>query len=143
MGLDTTHGAWHGPYSLFMSWRRKIAEVAGLPPLDLMEGFYEPIEKAQFIPTLYAGLVSEYSHNLKLLNELLPIRWKCLKPSALHELLYHSDCDGYLNWVVCGKIADELEKLLPKLEDNYLKLTKQFIEGCRLAFSKKERIKFH
>jgi hypothetical protein len=34
MGLDTTHDCWHGAYSAFMRWRRKLAEVAGYPPLD-------------------------------------------------------------------------------------------------------------
>src|SRR5437016_2133419 len=42
MGLDTTHDCWHGAYSAFMRWRTKLAEVAGLPPLMLIESFYEP-----------------------------------------------------------------------------------------------------
>ena len=29
MGLDTTHGCWHGAYSAFQRWRHKLAEVAG------------------------------------------------------------------------------------------------------------------
>ena len=40
MGLDTSHNAWHGAYSAFMTWRKKIAHLAGFPPLELMEGFY-------------------------------------------------------------------------------------------------------
>ena len=24
MGLDTTHDCWHGPYSMFMEWRRQL-----------------------------------------------------------------------------------------------------------------------
>jgi hypothetical protein len=31
MGLDTSHGCWHGAYSAFASWRDKMAEVAGYP----------------------------------------------------------------------------------------------------------------
>lgn len=38
MGLDCSHNAWHGAYSAFMRWRIKLAEVAGLPPLEFMEG---------------------------------------------------------------------------------------------------------
>ncbi len=29
MGLDVSHDCWHGAYSAFMRWRRKLAEVAG------------------------------------------------------------------------------------------------------------------
>lgn len=150
MGLNISHGTWDGAYSAFMTWRRKIAEVAGLPPLDLMEGFYDPIDNARLIPTLYPGIVPEYSFTLKELDKRLPIRWSCLKPSPLHELLYHSDCDGHLNWTQCRKIANELEKLLPLLPKenagghigDWTAKTKQFITGLRLAYERKERLKF-
>lgn len=39
MGLDTTHGCWHGAYSAFHRWRAKIAEVAGLPDIMTMQGY--------------------------------------------------------------------------------------------------------
>lgn len=154
MGLDTTHNAWHGAYSAFNTWRKKIAEVAGFPPLELMEGFYDPIPpNERHLPTLYPGIVmgNEYSFNLKELDKRLPIKWDCLKPSPLHELLCHSDCDGYLNWGACGKIANELQKLLPLLPDEdagghigyWKEKTQQFIDGCRLAHKKKEKLQFH
>jgi len=38
MGLDTTHDAWHGPYSSFHRWRIEIAKCIGLD-LNKMEGF--------------------------------------------------------------------------------------------------------
>lgn len=38
MGLDTTHNAWHGPYSSFNRWRHWLAEQIGIP-LELMDGF--------------------------------------------------------------------------------------------------------
>jgi hypothetical protein len=40
MGLDVSHECWTGAYSAFHIWRCKIAELKGLPPLELMEGFY-------------------------------------------------------------------------------------------------------
>lgn len=55
MGLDTTHGCWHGAYSAFMRWREKLAEVAGLPPLMLMEGFYLADRLAELLPKLPEG----------------------------------------------------------------------------------------
>jgi len=44
MGLDTTHNCWHGPYGAFHNWRCKLAEVAGLPNLELMDGFWDVLK---------------------------------------------------------------------------------------------------
>jgi hypothetical protein len=38
MGLDTSHDAWHGPYSSFNQFRHKIAEAIGVN-LDSFEGY--------------------------------------------------------------------------------------------------------
>lgn len=151
MGLDTSHGAWHGAYSAFMTWRKKIAEVMGLPPLELMEGFYDPIEDSRMIPSLYPGIVKDYSHTLKELDKRLPIKWESLNPSPLHELLYHSDCDGEIEWEKCNVMANELEKLLPLFpEENagghigfWREKTLTFITGLRKAYVAKENLDFH
>lgn len=152
MGLDISHDAWHGAYSSFHRYRVKIAEVAGLPPLDLMEGFYD----VSGIDTPLTLLNYKYPvgdelemSQLRRIFKQMPIKWECLKANPLHELLYHSDCDGYINWSICGKIADELEKLLPLLDEdggghigNYKEKTQQFIEGLRLAHANKEKLEF-
>lgn len=39
MGLDTSHDCWHGAYSAFHRWRKKLAEVAGYGDLDQYKGF--------------------------------------------------------------------------------------------------------
>ncbi len=150
MGLDTSHNAWHGAYSAFMRWRKEIAAFAGLPPLELMEGFYVPLS-ASGLPTLYFGMGTRKEDYLKDLDESLPIKWSCLKPSPLHKLLYHSDCDGDIACEDCGPIADELEKLLPLMPDgdagghigNWRDKTATFIAGLRLAASKNENLNFH
>lgn len=151
MGLDTTHDAWHGAYSSFMTWRNKIAELAGMPPLQLMEGFYDPLPpNVRSLPTLHCD-GNIYSNSLKRIDELLPIKWECLKPSPLHLLLYHSDCDGDLKWETCIDIAVELEKILPLLPNenagghigNWTDKTKQFINGLRKAYEAKEDLIFH
>jgi len=151
MGLDVSHGCWSGAYSAFMRWRYTLAEVAGLPPLDLMEGFYE-------YGSVYDPIhVAEHSISVcgafDRIKENLPIKWDCLKPDPyLYALLYHSDCDGEIAWQDCDSLADRLEKLLPQLEQkgnegeghigSYAKKTKQFIEGLRLAASRKENVEF-
>lgn len=147
MGLDTTHDCWHGAYSEFMRWRQKIAAVAGLPPLNLMDGFFQKgnwrdpsFEMAQKTPVL-----------AEVFYEALPIQWESLKPSALHVLLCHSDCDGEIESKDCGPIADELEKLLPILPDedggghigNWREKTQRFVDGLRDAKSKQESVEFH
>lgn len=158
MGLDCSHDAWHGAYSAFMRWRQEIARVAGLPPLELMEGFFCPQRKDgdEFLgvtPTIYVDpRSSELAlSSLKRIEERLPIKWECLKPSPLHELLYHSDCDGEIAADRCGPIADELEKLIPLLPDceagghigHWRRKTEQFVKGLREAAAAGEPLDFH
>lgn len=150
MGLDTSHDCWHGAYSAFMRWRKEICKVAGLPPLELMEGFYVPL-KAHGLPTLYHGVGTREENYLTDLEQFLPISWDCLKPSPLHKLLHHSDCDGELAWEDCGSIADSLEALIPKFPigevgghiGNWRDKTQLFIDGLRRASAAKENVDFH
>lgn len=158
MGLDCSHDAWHGAYSAFMRWRTKIAEVAGLPPLALMEGFYSSLNDGSMSPTLYHGVNTNdpaYGDSsqsyMGSLDDLLPIRWDCLKPAALYELLNHSDCDGSIAADKCGLIADELEKIIPLLPDDnagghigsWRDKTIQFVAGLHAAFESGESLDFH
>lgn len=156
MGLDCSHNAWHGAYSAFMRWRQKVAEVAGLPPLELMDGFYTRLNRTG--ATLYHGINTHepaYGPDsrpfLAYIDDRLPISWDCLKPSALHELLNHSDCDGCIASDRCGPIADALEALIPLLPDedagghigNWRTKTKQFVDGLRAASVSGEELNFH
>lgn len=150
MGLDCSHDCWHGAYSAFMRWREKLAEVAGLPPLMLMDGFYKPLNCGD-LPTLYCGdraLANEY---LSRIDKLLPISWDCLEDDVLHDLLYHSDCDGELDAEICAPLADRLEELLPLLPNgdggghigDWRDKTQKFIDGLRLAAERGESVEFH
>lgn len=149
MGLDTTHDAWHGAYSAFMRWRTEVAKAAGLPPLSLMEGFFSTDYRH---PIYLDPSASELSRNsLRALNEGLPIKWECLKPSPLHELLFHSDCDGEIPAESCGPIADALETILPNMPTgsggghigDWREKTQQFIDGLRRAAAAGEPLGFH
>jgi len=105
-----------------MIWRQKIATLAGLPPLELMEGFFRN-KNLDSAPPYY---------------DALPIRWDSLKPDPLHILLNHHDHDGTIAAADCGPIADRLSKLLPlmpegPLEGDYRQRTLAFICGLRLA----------
>ena len=148
MGLDCSHDAWHGAYSAFHKWRKKIAEVAGLPPLELMEGFYVGLDQLGLTtPTLFHG---GFESSIRFIDDRLPISWDCLKPNPLYELLAHSDCDGEIEASRCGDIADALEVLIPLLPDvdagghigNWRDKTQQFVDGLRDAYASGEDLRF-
>lgn len=152
MGLDTSHDAWHGAYSAFNRWRTEVCKVAGLPPLELMQGFYRAIPGTDYQDPIYwarKGMGSEDAFSE--LQQSLPIKWESLKPSPLHVLLHHSDCDGEIEWKDCGLIADELEKLLPLMPQgdggghigNWRDKTSQFVSGLRAAHKSQENLIFH
>jgi len=159
MGLDCSHNAWHGAYSAFMRWRTMLADVAGLPPLELMDGFYASLDSnGPGIPTLYHGMNTkepafgpDSRPHLASLDDRLPISWDCLKPSPLHELLYHSDCDGEIAADHCEQIADALEALIPLLPNeeagghigHWREKTQQFVDGLRAAAAAGEALDFH
>lgn len=146
MGLDTSHDCWHGAYSAFMTWREELCRAACLPPLMLMEGFYEPGQVSD--PICPVGFPTRYVSPGT--RSCLPIKWEALRPSPLHILLSHSDCDGEIAWQDCGPIADELEKLIPKLPEgdaaghirNWRDKTATFVKGLRLASTLKEDVHF-
>lgn len=123
MGLDTTHGAWHGSYSTFNEWRTLVARAAGFPPLGEMYGF--------------GG----------------SRRWEdTIGDRRLVPLLDHSDCDGELTPAECAEVADGLEAIvdaLPTYEDEgstfrrpWRDKTRDFIAGCRAAATADEPLEF-
>lgn len=129
MGLDTTHGCWHGSYRSFMIWREALAKAADIPSLDLMEGFYEGMPSVQ----------------------CLPIRWEALRPDVVHILLQHSDCEGKIDHSDCATLAGRLTELLPSLpladdstRNGWIRAaTTAFIEGLLLASSRNEDVEFY
>jgi hypothetical protein len=153
MGLDISHDTWHGAYSAFHRWRSKIAIAAGYPPLELMEGYYEEGSMSNPFSLLghrYPNGDELEMSGIRRIKEGLPIKWDNFKPSPLIELLTHPDSDGYIDWSVCGDMADELEKLIPLLPDdsggghigNWRDKTKQFIKGLRTAYAARENLEF-
>jgi hypothetical protein len=126
MGLDTSHDAWHGPYSSFNQFRKWLAGKIGI---NLEE---------------YIGYGDDNSK-----KELASIKHK------LMPLFNHSDCEGHLTPTQCKKISDGIDEVLSNISkeeaehpennwshSNYNK-AKRFRDGCLLAYSKKEKIEFH
>lgn len=141
MGLSVSHGCWDGGYMGFKNWRNKLAEVAGFPPLQMMEGFYRQDE--------WFG-TRELSFTGRQALALLPIKWGALRDDPLIPLLNHSDSDGSIAWQDCGPLADRLEELISKLPEgdgpghvrNWHQTTRNFVEGLREAASLKEDVAF-
>lgn len=133
MGLVISHSAFYGSYTSFNEWRLEIATRVGIP-LKLMEGYYIK----QFDTD--DGIPKEYK-----LNRVLPIGWDTLKPNPLHELLYHSDCEGYLNYSSLKKMLPKLEELIvnePK-DTWFYQRTHRFIEGAMAAIEFKHKLTFN
>lgn len=135
MGLDVSHDAFSGAYSSFNRFRQMICKATG--------GSWPPHEdKALDEKRFYVGDgYTEESH------------------PGLWEFLMHSDCDGNISPRMCKFVANDLESLLPKIEEltsrygdggghiardgGYVEVTKRFIAGCRLANKRRQLLKFH
>jgi len=142
-----------------MRWRREIAKAAGLPPLQFMDGFYgyRDITHNDAQSAVQAlGFAEEHKWASEILQSFyfgcnFPIKWECLKPSPLHKLLDHSDCEGNIISSECAGIANALEELLPELPEescgghigNWREKTQTFIDGLRLAAKLGEDVEFH
>lgn len=162
MGLDTSHGAWHGAYSAFSRWRTEIARAAGIP-LDFMEGFYNertiPMSSLRHMELRgepydaggKGGLSNAWlTDSLARTMSVFPIKWSVLRPDPIHALLNHSDCDGEISPKKCAAIAKRLTELLPLLPDgsggghvgDWRGKTQTFIDGCRAAADANEPLLF-
>lgn len=167
MGLDTTHGCWHGGYGGFNLWRECVARAAGIP-LMLMEGFYYadstfgagirfPRESVEWAsprdggPLCGSHMGPPLARYAEEVNEWLPISWESLRPDPLHALLNHSDCDGEIAAEDCAPLADRLEELLPNLRSRFPRWTdeevreaaRRWINGLREAAAADEPVGFH
>lgn len=161
MGLDTTHGCWHGPYSAFNRWRETLARAAGIP-VRLMVGWYGYDDWHERMLTTAlewaapraGGPLAGDPNGPVLHQELteirawLPISWDVLADDPLITLLDHSDCDGEIEAVDCAPLADRLEELLPDLpahtgpHDDWTDKTRMFIDGLREAAAAGEAVEF-
>lgn len=134
MGLDTTHDAFHGAYSAFNRFRRFVLKSLG--------GSWPPHEDKSLDDKQW------YWDNEK---------FDLKKYEGLMEFFTHSDCDGEISPEMCVKVADELESILPRIEElaktedahghllrdgGYVAVTKQFIAGCRSAAEQNEPLEF-
>lgn len=120
MGLDVSHGCWHGAYSSFYAWRNKLSEVAGYGSINDYAGY----GGSKSWPNSGDALIVLLDHSD--CDGSLPV--KILAPLAdrLAELLpaleIAGDAGGHTG--------------------NYAKKTQVFIDGLRYAASRNEIVEF-
>lgn len=115
MGLDTSHGCWHGSYGNFHHFRMALAKAADIP-LGEMVGFTDGGDGRP---------------------------WSSLPLDDLHILLNHSDCDGEIAAEHCYRLALRLQELKPKVAEEWRPYVEQFVTGLMLADARGEAVDFH
>jgi hypothetical protein len=128
MGLDTSHGCWHGPYSQFMRWRTWLAAQVGIP-LRLMDSFYGWTWESGDLEFSrdYNRLTAQHDvpNRGQMWWDTLAgfeslgkgISWATIR-DPLKLLLNHSDCDGRLKWFDCKPISLRLLAIIRAAEDD-------------------------
>lgn len=135
MGLDTTHGCWHGPYSAFMRYREKLVALAWGPD-PLRGNIYN-----------YRGFHDPESHHKHEITSVEPLEFPADDPLTI--LIDHSDCDGEILPEQARALADRLEELMKKrmpnraLYDELAPATARWITGLRAAAAAGESVGFH
>lgn len=142
MGLDTSHDAWHGAYSSFGAWRREVAIAAGLLERDqtlFQKRYYDP-EDMRDSPLDW--------EKLNLMTDCYGV-WHEEPEDPIWYLINHSDCDGVIQFAHLLPLADRLEALIPKVDDEssvsewYGSRTRRFVDGLRLAAAEGKDLRFH
>jgi hypothetical protein len=133
MGLDISHDAFRGAYSAFNRLRQVIAKAMG--------GSFPPHTDRERYPDENKWYAS----------------WDYTRGShpGLYAFMNHSDCEGDIPPGTAEQLADELEELLPKIEDRgivatghiaerggYPAVVRKLIAGCRLAAERDESLEF-
>ena len=137
MGLDTTHGCWHGAYSAFYRWRGALARSAGIGERTFTwHGRDRQEADIDWESITEANLAGE---------------WNECPDDPLIILIAHSDCDGLIMHEHTIALAERLEELLPALTGmdlgghvgNVVEKTQTFIDGLHCAFEACEDVEFH
>jgi hypothetical protein len=135
VGLDTTHGCWHGPYSQFMRWRQRINHFI---MEDRGNAGDEAARKIGYMGATADAIRKAWEDGHY--ND---------QSVSINVLMAHSDCDGDIPADICGPLADALEDLLDRhmpqrgIYDEQRPATERFIRGLRRAAEAGEAVEFH
>lgn len=126
MGLDTSHDAWHGPYSSFNRFRFWLAEQIGIN-LHEYKGY------GNFVDSLYHETGTKELSTID--HDIMP-------------LLNHSDCDGILTPEECRKVARGLTKIIAIAKEDLKPFSNyqnaiNFRRGCIKTANANQNLEFH
>jgi hypothetical protein len=150
MGLDCSHDAFHGAYSAFNRLRQFVcAATGGSFPPHWIHGPTGEILKDDNGSTRYRTDIP--ANYFQCGDDFHRDEWP-----GLYEFLAHSDCDGEILPSMCVMVADDLERLMPKMKalhweshghiatrGGFIEVVKKFIAGCRAAAAANEPLDFH
>lgn len=120
MGLDTTHGCWHGSYSGFKAFRDAVAEAA-----RKHDGYQ----------------VSYLNHPARAYQGWWDDDHKPRHP--LDVFFVHSDCDGWIFPADAARLVDALIPLIPLIEETWRQHLAQFVAGLKVAADEYEIVEFN
>lgn len=107
----------------FKEWRYEVARLAGLPPLDQMEGFSK---------RLADGTTAQGS-----------IKWDTVTYTPLSAILNHSDREGSIKWEDADLIAQALLLVQAKsCSAWFVETTERWIQGLLQAATDQEDVIF-
>jgi hypothetical protein len=148
MGLCCSHDAFEGSYISFNWLRQFVCNATG--------GTFGP----HYVFDEFGRAQQQDGRYLRL-NDWPDERWQFgdgyddENSPGLYEFLCHSDCDGSLSPEMCQLVADDLERLMPRMEamkwspagciahqGGFVAVVRQFIAGCRAAAAANEPLEF-
>lgn len=144
MGLDTSHGCWHGSYSSFATWRNYLAtEFLGdlgytVTHAEIGDSYEFPPER---IPVQDA--TDGYPNSVYLGD------WESDPLDIIDVLMIHSDCEGEIPHRFTGPLAARLDGFRQQMTaetdpDGYLRAaTTRFVNGLLDACARGEAVDFH
>ena len=143
MGLSISYEAFNGAYSSFHRFRVELAKRMGIS-LNLMRGFYNDTRNMFTLLNYKFPKGDEVEvWQITEFKKMLPLEWDSFKPSPIHKLLYHSDCDGHINLSDVRKMIPKLEEFIDEEEDSeFQERLKTFIEGSKEAVECRSRLDF-
>lgn len=152
MGLKCSHDAFHGAYSAFNRLRQFVCAATG------PDGSYPPHWQRNADGTIMEGVDGRVllCEGLDEGSFYVGDEYDSSTHPGLWEFLTHSDCDGEIDPAMCLKVAEDLERLLPKMEamswqshghiaarGGFVEVVRKFITGCRAAAAANEPLCFY
>lgn len=168
MGLDVSHGCFHGAYSAFNSLRQTVAMVCGgshPPHWEYTKDGALATDGTPWGGIKHCNLHRDFPdavHWCKKNGKDIHRQWWVGddfpedKYPGLYIFMSHSDCDGVLTPTEAALVAKDIRLVIPLVEakkgieayghclrrGGYAKCLELFADGCELAAKNGEEVRF-